>query len=212
MGGDFFDVFALPGGRVAVVIGDASGKGLAAAIRTTEIKYALRVFLRETASPGVALERVNRFVYEARALEQREGNAFLVLSVMVIDPASGRAEFAAAGAEPPLLFRADGSSEAVDAGGVPLGILPDEAYASAERRLAQDDTVLFVTDGITEARRGDRFFWENGLTELTSDVLQGMPLRRAGQAILDGARAFAGGTLQDDACLLLVQRRDPPPA
>ena len=68
VGGDFFDAFALDGGRVALVVGDVSGKGLAAAAHTAEVKYALRAFLRETPPPDRALSRLNAFIHDNHRL------------------------------------------------------------------------------------------------------------------------------------------------
>jgi PAS domain S-box-containing protein len=208
VGGDFFDAFALPENKAALVLGDASGKGLAAAARTVEVKYALRAFLREHPDPARTLERLNQVVSDTIGLDNRSSGTFVVVSLAVVDLASGEAHFSAAGAEPPLLLRADGPVETVQAGGMPLCADPGETYTSATLRLVPGDLILMVTDGITEARRGTHdFLGYTGMTRLAQASLSLGSLHEIGEAILQGARDFAGGTLIDDACLLLARRQ-----
>ena len=206
VGGDFFDAFALDTGRVAVVVGDVSGKGLAAAGRTAEVKYALRAFLHAHQSPEVALTHLNEFIYETHRLDADSGEAFIVLALAVLDTATGEATFSSAGAEPTLILRADGTAEAVEIIGMPLGVHADSQYTVRMAHLASGETVLMATDGITEARRGHEFLGPAGLAALVVEAGPRAPLGALLQAIYDGACAFAGGTLRDDACLLVARR------
>jgi PAS domain S-box-containing protein len=207
VGGDFFDVVGLPGGQVALVVGDVSGKGLAAATHTAEVKYALRAFLREETDPASALRRVNPLVCDMNAVTGTGVllETFVTLSLAVVDPASGRVALAVAGAEAPLILRADGTAETVDTGALPLGIEPGEIYPLEQRVLAPGDTLLLVTDGLIEARRAGAILGYPGLVRLVR-AAHASSLRERGQAILDGSRAFAGGARQDDVCLLLARR------
>ena len=218
IGGDFYDAFALDGGKVVFVVGDASGKGLDAAIRTAEVKFALRAFLHREPAPGLALAMLNDFVCAAQRLQERSEDTFVALTVVVVEAATGAACVATAGAEPPLVLRADGTAEEVTARGVPVGFLAGQEYVPRDLRLGAGDVVLLATDGITEARRGGEFLGYEGMRELAQRELaqraaSGMGhLGDIAQAILDGAQEFAGGPLHDDACLLLVRllpRREP---
>lgn len=207
IGGDFYDAFALDGGKAVFVVGDASGKGLAAAIRTAEVKFALRAFLRQEPSPSLALAMVNDFACAAQRLESRASDAFVALAVAVVEAETGQVWVATAGAEPPLVLRVDGTVESLQTQGVPIGFLPDHAYAPGERILGAGDILLLATDGITEARRGKSFLGPEGMGNLAWHAAsQTKELGDIAQAVLNGARAFAGGTLHDDACLLLVRR------
>lgn len=208
VGGDFYDAFLLNNGRVALVVGDVSGKGLMAATRTAEIRYALRAFLRENGDPARALFRLNNFVCDAHRLDEL-GGGFIVLSLAVLDPASGEATLVVAGAEPPLVVRADSGADVIDNGGLILGLDPQEEYLAARLHLAPDDTLVMVTDGITEARRGNDFFGHDGLVQLATGAQTLGPLSAMSRAILDEVRSFANGTLRDDACLLLARLRRP---
>lgn len=207
IGGDFYDAFALDGGRVAFVVGDASGKGLAAAVRTAEAKFALRAFLREDAAPGEALARLNNLLCSSQRLEGRPEDAFVALTLAVVETQTGEAVFGSAGAEPALILRAHGDYESVEARGLPLGFLPAQEYQPISARLASGDAILLATDGLTEARQGSFFLGSEGLADLACRAASASAsVDEIAQAILDGARAFANGTLHDDACLFFVRR------
>ncbi|MDQ2687689.1 MAG: SpoIIE family protein phosphatase, partial [Armatimonadota bacterium] len=207
VGGDFFDVFPLDEDRLAVVVGDASGKGLTAAVRTAEVKFALRAFLWEYPQPAVALARVNDYVCDTQRLEGRPDDAFVSLALAVIEITNNVAVFAVAGAEPPLILRPDGTTEAISARGVPLGVFPRQDYESLSLPFGAGDTLLIATDGLTEARAGSNFLGYEGLTRLALDsAASSDTLNKMGQSIMDGTREFAQGPLHDDACLLLVRR------
>lgn len=228
IGGDFYDAFLLPGGRVALVVGDAMGKGLAAAADTADVKFTLRAFLREDpgTDPAALLGRLNAHLCRRRALEEGERRAagvptqypMVCVSVVVIEPATGAARAAAAGMEPTLVLRAGGGGppEAVsDAGGLPLGAISEWEGESAplSRPLAPGDALLLFTDGVAEARRRDgagglTIFGAAGVAGAAGRAFAagpGVPLSSVSDAILGAARAFAGGSLADDVCLLLAR-------
>ena len=207
IGGDFYDAFALEGGRTAFVVGDASGKGLEAAVRTAEVKFALRAFLHQDPTPASALARLNDFVCAAQRLEARAEDTFVAMTVVVVEAATGKVLISTAGAEPPLLLRGDGNAEEIRVGGIPVGFLAAQEYSSRALRLDAGDTLLLATDGLTEARCGKEFLGYEGMTALAQRASSPSALLPdVAQAVLDGAREFAGGTLHDDACLLLIQR------
>jgi PAS domain S-box-containing protein len=226
-GGDFFDVFALPQNRIALYVGDVSGKGLAAAARCAQVKDVLRALVRESPlQPGRALSRLNDFLCGTKALDEAGEGTFITLALVVMDPATGMTVLSCAGSEPPLVVRADARAEAGRAGGSPLGMFPDQRYAESALHLEAGDTLLLVTDGLTEARaprapgsrapetdteagarRVGSFLGSEGVRELARQGRAAPSLRGMGLAVLDGARDFAGGMLHDDACLLLVRRR-----
>ncbi len=207
VGGDYFDVFALDGERLALVVGDVSGKGLEAASRTAEIKYTLRAYLREHSDAASALSRLNAFLCEAQAMDAGSDEYFVVMTLAVVERASGIAHIAVAGSEPPVLLHPDGSYEEVAANGVPLGIAAKANYLGIDLEMNLGDVLLVATDGITEARQGREFLGNDGMARLAADALPLRSLQEIGQAVLDGAKAFAGNRLHDDVCLLLAQRK-----
>lgn len=207
VGGDFFDAFALSAEKVALVVGDVSGKGLVAAGRTAEVKYAFRAFVHEYQSPEVALSHLNRFICKTHLLDRDNGETFIVLAVAVVDTVTGEAAFSAAGAEPTFVLRADGAAEPVEITGMPLGIQPNAEYTAKSLRLASGETVLMATDGITEARRGAELLGIRGMSALAEKAGSNTSLAELSQAIYEGARSFAGEALRDDVCLLLARRQ-----
>jgi len=206
LGGDFFDAFALAGGKVALVVGDVSGKGLAAAGRTAEVKYALRAFLHGFPEPEIALGHLNDFICETHRLDTDNQEAFIVLALVVMDTLTGEAAFLAAGAEPTLILRANGTAEPVEVTGLPLGVQPGAQYMAVAALLASRETVLMATDGITEARRGKAFLGTEGMAALAAKAGPTASLPELSQAICVGARDFADTGLRDDVCLLLARR------
>nr|MDQ2687651.1 PAS domain S-box protein [Armatimonadota bacterium] len=174
VGGDYVDTFPLPQGRVALVVGDIPGKGLAAATYTAEVKFSLRAFLREYPDPAAALSRLNRFLCDAFSAGYLAGmdpedpfvfNPLTCLALIVIEPASGDVQFSAAGMEPPLILRAGGETEEVPVGGRPLGVLLETEFAVLQRHLEPGDTALLASNGITEARQGNFFFGYEGMKQ-----------------------------------------------
>ena len=210
VGGDFFDAFAVDEDCIAFAVGDASGKGLAAAVRTAEAKFALRAFLREDPSPSAALARLNNLLCASQRLEARDDDTFIVLTLAVVNAKNGSVVFATAGAEPPLILRADGRMDEVETRGVPLGFVTPQEYPAMEYFLEPGETVLLATDGITEARQGMDFLGYEGMAALAgsrpSSSAFPLPVQEIAQTILEGAQEFAGGILHDDACLLLIRR------
>jgi len=200
VGGDTCDAFLLTGGRVALVVADASGKGLAAAERVAEIRFALRAFLREHSDPERALSCLNDFVYndfvyDTQRLGRRGDSTFATLTLVVLNEVSGKAVCFCAGGEPPRVLRADGSVEVVQICGAALGLLPGQRYAAATLRLERSDTVLLTTDGLTEARQvnliGSRvgpFFGIEGLIQLT------LPARGCTASLCQIGRLIFDGT------------------
>ena len=209
-----------PAAGSALAILDASGKGLAAAERVAEVRFALRAFLREHGCPGLALSCLNDFVCDAQRLGRRDGGTFATLTLVVVDGGSGEASCLCAGGEPPVVLRAGGAVEVVQICGAALGLFPGQGYAAAALRLGPGDAVLLATDGITEARRPSEhgegharaFLGLEGLARLAAQA-QGVtreqeagPLASIVQSIVAGARAFARDAFHDDVCLLIGRR------
>ena len=140
VGGDLYDAFPLPDGRVALVIADVSGKGLGAAVQTATVKYSLRAFAAEAAAPGLVLRRLNRTLrQEASGL----GEHFVTLFYAVYDPATGRLTYASAGHEAQLIKRAAGGTALLPANGPILGIT-DHIYEQDVDYLYPGDSLVLL--------------------------------------------------------------------
>jgi serine phosphatase RsbU (regulator of sigma subunit) len=186
-----------------------TGKGLDAATYTAEIKFALRAFLREDASPATALERLNRFIASAQRLDKVHlGATYVAAAVVVVNTATGELIASSAGMEPPLLVREGRAHEALEltAGGPLLGAVVPATYETQEAVLAPGDILAITTDGITEARRAGAFFGLDGLAATVRELAHLESLAEIGQTVAERSRQFAGGKRQDDVCLLLARR------
>jgi PAS domain S-box-containing protein len=145
VGGDFYDAFELPDGRVALAIGDVTGHGLAAAVIMGEIRQALRAASFESAEPSAILDRASRLLVAS-------GRTVFVTAIFgVLDPVSGRFAYATAGHPPPLLHEG-ASLRRLPGAGLPIG-LRDEEGVDFALRLHAPCTLVFYTDGLLEFAR-----------------------------------------------------------
>jgi len=205
LGGDFFDAFQLGPSTVALVVGDVTGKGLQAAARTAEVKYSLRAYLRDRPDPGEALGRLNRSL--VTQWDDDETHAFVCLSLIVWNAGTGVIGCASAGCEAPIIVKSDGTWEASEARGLPLGIDIASSYEISHTELAYGDTIVMVTDGVMEARGSEGLFGDLEFSRSLRNAAQSgsRGVRYVAESILGEAKQFAGGRLQDDACLLVAR-------
>ncbi len=163
VGGDFYDYLELESGKIAIVLGDATGKGVPAALLTTQCASILRTLAADTHDPAALLSRTNTEFYKRIGSTHR----FVTLMLMLIDTDSGTVHYASAGHPPPLLVRAGSKNSEwmVSDAGFPLGIMPEATYHEATAKLAPGDTVLIYSDGYTDAQNQDGdFLSEDGLS------------------------------------------------
>ena len=201
-GGDLYDFIPLPGGRIGIVIGDASGHGVSAAV-LMGMTLVLTRSASVAGSPDEVLDRVNCQLY--RTLPS---GSFVTGCYLVLEPMTGRLEYALAGHDPPLIRRA--GSHQIErlsmVGGAPLGIGPEFPAVSGTAMLNPGDTLILHTDGITEAMSptGETFGQER-----LEEALEGSggAVDRLMGSVLVAVHAHAEGSpLQDDVTLVLVRR------
>ena len=156
VGGDFFDVIRLENDCLGLGIADVSDKGVSAALFMMSCRTLLKgAAIGASGGPGEVLREVNNILNE-----DNETSMFVTLLYATYDPHSRVLTYANGGHNPPLLVHADGASELLPlTGGVALALVPDLDYQQASVTLAPDDTVIFYTDGVTEAinAEGDQF-------------------------------------------------------
>lgn len=167
IGGDFYDVFEVPSGWI-IVLGDVCGKGPAAAAVTGLFRHTLRAISPSPPGDGGPAE-ILRATNDA-ILDQIDDTRFATAALVTLDPGRGEADLCVAcGGHPrPMLVRADGSIERVDADGTLLGVLPEPEFQEVTLHLGPGDALVLYTDGVTEARDGARQFGESGLMEALS--------------------------------------------
>ena len=200
VGGDVFDFATLADGRLAVVVGDVTGKGIDAAADMAMTKFVFRSLARE--HPGAAdfLRAANAVVVE----EVQEGK-FVTLVYLTLDPKTGEVATASAGHPNPRLVHADGTVVQLGSSGLALGIAPDQDYPEALERLEPGSAVVLFTDGIIEARREGELYGHDRLDRFLSGHLE-LGASELARALVDDAKTFSGGGLDDDSAVVVVRR------
>jgi len=205
VGGDFFDFHLLSGGRLGLVVGDATGKGVPAALvmsTTCGMLQAVSEAL-DSISPGEVLERVNETL-----LSRIPQNMFVTCFYGILDPKSATFTYANAGHDLPYLWHG-GAAEELRARGMPLGLMPGMSYEEKEMMLEPTDSALLYTDGLVEAHdpQGEMF----GFPRLRALVAEYGEERSLGEALLEELYSFVGeGWEQEDDITLLTLRRAAP--
>src|ERR1035437_6919709 len=145
VGGDFYDFIALPDGRIGIVTGDVTDKGVPAALIMARTQSVLRGEAPRSTSPGEVLRRANEI-----PLPEMPSRMFVTCLYLILEPASGRVVYANAGHLPPYVRTVDGVVE-LRATGMPLGLLPGMAYEEKEGVIDTRQSVLLYSDGLVEA-------------------------------------------------------------
>jgi serine phosphatase RsbU (regulator of sigma subunit) len=201
VGGDFYDFLELPDGRVFIVVGDVTDKGVPAALVMASTHALLRSEAPRLMSPGVILAAVNDLL-----CEDIPAHMFVTCQVFVLEPETGRIEFANAGHNLPYLRGADGVTE-MRATGMPLGLMPGMNYEESVTVMQPGDCLLLHSDGLAEAHDDKReMFGFPRLAEIVSRPL-------SGERLIDGCMSelerFTGPGVdqEDDITLVVLDRR-----
>src|SRR5919112_2656658 len=153
VGGDFYDFHLLPEDRLGLVVGDATGKGVPAALVMSTTCGMLRLAARGSSSPGQMLQGVNEALFP-----NIPSSMFVTCFYAILDPNSGHLLYANAGHDLPYLHR-NGDAEELRARGMPLGLMPGMSYEEREVVVDAGESVLFYSDGLVEAHepKGEMF-------------------------------------------------------
>src|SRR5919199_6370657 len=151
VGGDFYDIHLLSEGRVGLAVGDATGKGVPAALVMSTTCGMLRLAAQSYSSPGQMLQRVNEAFFPTIP-----PNMFVTCFYAVLDPSSGRLVYANAGHDVPYVRHGGGDAEELRARGMPLGLMPGMSYEQKEVSLEAGDSALLYSDGLVEAHDSQR--------------------------------------------------------
>jgi PAS domain S-box-containing protein len=203
IGGDFFDVFPLDKELYAIVIGDVSGKGLAAAAQLATVRNMLRAVLYQYRSVAVAVAGLNTIVTAHDLLA-----GFVTLFTALYDARTGDVIYTSCGHEPGLLHRAaDGQVARLDSTGPPLGVADNAVYTEGRVTLTTGDMLFLYTDGLSEAGPNRRdLLGTDGLTRFLRTHAAHPELSTAVAMIVADTGAFAEGRFHDDVCTLLLRR------
>jgi serine phosphatase RsbU (regulator of sigma subunit)/anti-sigma regulatory factor (Ser/Thr protein kinase) len=199
--GDFYDFYTLPDGRLAVVIADVSGKGVPAALFMALTVTVLRFAMSLEFPPDELLNRANRAI-----IADQQSRMFATVFVGYLDLASSVLEFASAGHNPPLLYRAStGRCEYLEAPGVALGLFEEGSFTSETVTLEAGDVLVLYTDGITEMI--DETEDEFGEERLEDLVMRNVSLsaQELADLIIDAARDFSSEEAIDDETVVVIK-------
>lgn len=197
VGGDWYDYIPLRDGRLALVLADVSGKGMAAALLMASTRSILRLFAERELPPAEVLQQVNRVL-----IEDFPRAKFVTMIYAIVDPAQRNIVFANAGHLPPLFVNATGSQFLKIDSGLPLGI-QDVSFSEYRLDMPPRTRLLFYSDGVSEAMNAA--LEEFGARRIREHMANSSA---SVQSLLDGVRAFAGDyPASDDRTLVLISGR-----
>jgi len=207
VGGDFYDFLEFEDGRLGLVVGDATGKGMPAALVMATTRGMLRAVVQSVESPGEVLARVNEAL-----VADIPPNMFVTCLYAILDPKSGSLRYANAGHDLPYLrHHGGGDAEELRARGMPLGLMPNTRYEEKEAVLALGDNALFYSDGLVEAHNPQREMF--GFARLRGLVAGHAEEGSLVDFLMEELYSFVGeGWEQEDDITLLTLRRSVSPS
>jgi PAS domain S-box-containing protein len=200
VGGDFYDLFDMGGGRWGVVVGDVCGKGAEAAALTGLARYTIREAATHDERPSAVLTSLNNALMRQAELQ------LCTVAFGSLEPGPDRARFTVScGGHPlPILLRADGRLETAGRAGTILGVFEDPDVPEAEVELGPGDSVLLYTDGVTDERSATEGFGEQRLKSLLRSC-RGMGAEGIADVIDRAVMEFRPEDPRDDVALLVVR-------
>ncbi len=200
IGGDYFDLYKDTDGKIVMAIGDVCGKGVEAATKTSMIKYLVRGLVAAGLDPAAVLSEVNRAVSESG-----DTSDIVTLWLGYLDLEAGLIRYADGGHPPAVIRRAEtGRTELLETTGALLGAMVNAEYDQIDVPFGADDVLVLYTDGVTEARRGNKFFGEGRVRRA---VGAGGSANDVVDRLLGSLDRFVPGALRDDAAILAVRMR-----
>ncbi len=202
VGGDFYDVFYLPDGRLVILIADVAGKGLQAAKYTAMGKYLLRAYVAENPDPTWLLGRMNETLH----LYLPEG-MFITAFYGILDAEHNELVYGNAGQGQAMMrTHPDGSAGHLKVTGPGLGVMPDASFGMRRRRFNPRDTLLMYTDGASDVQRGNKRLGGEGV-ELMFMAATGLTADQIADRVFRGVLEYGHGRLQDDIAILVLRRK-----
>lgn len=202
VGGDTFDFIPLAGGRWALCLGDASGKGLPASLMMAGVQATVRANARTNGTPAACVATVNELLFQSTGDEK-----FVTLFYALLDPATHILASTNAGHEYPVLLRSDGTMLRLSEGGTVLGMLEGFPFTEESTPMYPGDLLVVFSDGVTESM--DASGTQFGEVRVCEVVRRnaGRPASEIVAAVLQAAAAHAGGMQQSDDMTVIALRR-----
>lgn len=201
MNGDYYNFLENYDGSVGIAIADVMGKGIPAALCMSMIKYSLESLPPEPTRPPTILNNLNRVVER-----NIESNMFITMLYAQYFPESGKLAFSSAGHEPGYYYHAaEDRFVEITAKGLVLGVSDDVNYEEEEISINKDDMVIFLTDGVTECRDGDRFIEIHEVLDIIRQYLH-LPAQEIVEQVYKYLEKLQDFQLQDDFSLLILRK------
>jgi phosphoserine phosphatase RsbU/P len=201
VGGDFYNFVTMPGNRLAVALGDASGKGFAAALMISNVQSSLHTATLFAGSDlAMALQAVNRQVYGS-SLASR----YATLFYGVVDEATRTLHYVNAGHNPPMVVRPDGSIIWLTTGGAPVGLFPDSLYEEGSVQLGSGDLILAYTDGVTESLNPSHWEWGTAGLRMAATESNAESAGDMVETIMQSMDKFSHACQTDDATVAVIR-------
>jgi sigma-B regulation protein RsbU (phosphoserine phosphatase) len=202
VGGDYYDAIELGDGRVLIAIADVSGKGVPAALLMSNVQASLRALCGPRMDLAANASRINDIIYS-----NTDFNKYATFFYGILDPERHELAYTNAGHNPPMLVRASGEIETLEAGGLPVGLMPGSAYESAAVDVRPGDVLVLYTDGVSEA--ADTGNEEYGTERLERLAREGAALEPGEllDRVYDDVFAFSAGMPQGDDITMMILKR-----
>ncbi|MFQ5722627.1 MAG: PP2C family protein-serine/threonine phosphatase [Candidatus Aminicenantales bacterium] len=202
VGGDYYDFIPINDHRLAICVGDVSGKGMPAALLMANLQATLRGQTLFSTSCGDCLQRSNKLLFQSTDIQK-----FVTLFYGILDTRKDEFYYSNAGHNNPFLFSVDGNISRLSAGGIVLGFMEDYTFKEEVVYFNPGDVMVIYSDGITEAMNAnDREFGEERLEALVSENLS-ISSSEIIKKIISTVQSFVGDTPQiDDITLVIIKR------
>lgn len=202
VGGDYYDVITIDRDRVALAIGDVSGKGVPASLLMANLQAALRVMMTPDLNLAEVVEKLNNLIHSNTALDK-----FITFFIGILNTKDHTLEYVNAGHNNPIFYSADAKLNLLDVGGIILGIMPRYSYKTGKISLQPTDLILTYTDGVSETiNRDEEEFGEQRLYDLVKSQNQ-QPVKQIVENVWRAIDEFAAGEPQADDITMLAVRR-----
>jgi serine phosphatase RsbU (regulator of sigma subunit) len=203
VGGDYFDFIPVDEHRIAVCLGDVTGKGLPASLLMANLQATLRSQTLNVESPKICLERSNRLLFQSTSPEK-----FATVFYAILDSQKNILFSSNAGQDHPFLFSNGKKIQRLNAGGIPLGMLGDFTYEEESTPLEPGDTLVIYSDGVPEAmNKNGELFGEERLASVLADSRSDAP-EAIIERIVAAIKEYAGTTPQSDDVTIVVVKRE----
>lgn len=200
VGGDFYDLFELGAGRIGVLIGDVSGKGLEAATTTSMVKSTIRAFAYTGLEPGEVLSEANKVI-----CEQLRYSQFVTMTFAIID-LEQRMLFKSRAGHPEAIIGRDQCCQACESeSNLPLGIMPDVVYEQNEMKLLDGDMLVLYTDGLIEAKCDREILGDESMLDRLNQIFPGKGAQELASEMVNIAKDFTGSRLEDDMAIVTLK-------